>query len=73
MIRAACSAQPSRFMSSQKGYKLVKFGTDDEVDESLADLKSRVRCLSDRLEGLQYAKDHGGHLREVSRQGEFPL
>ena len=56
LIRAACAEQPGRFLSSQKGYKLVRFATEAEIDESVADLRSRIKHLTARAEGLEQAK-----------------
>ena len=56
MVRAACEQEPGRFMSSQRGYRLVKFGTIDEIDGAIADLLSRSTCLKRRAEGLASAK-----------------
>ena len=56
MIRAACAAQPTRFMSSQSGYKLARFATIAEIDCAVADLRSRVKHLTDRAEALENAK-----------------
>lgn len=56
MIRAACAAQPQRFLSSQAGYKLVKFATSTEINGAVADLFSRINHLAERAQQLQIAK-----------------
>ena len=55
MIRAVCAEKPEHFLSSQKGYKLVKYATDDEIDIAIADLRSRIRHLDDRAGALEFA------------------
>lgn len=53
MIRAVCAEKPEHFLSSQKGYKLVKYATDEELDIAIADLRSRIRHLDDRAGALE--------------------
>ncbi len=53
MIRAVCSAYPSRFLSTQAGYKRVEFATDDEIGNAIADLKSRCGHLTRRYTALE--------------------
>ncbi len=44
-IRMICAQWPSRFISTQAGYKRVAFATDGEIEYASADLKSRCRKL----------------------------
>jgi len=55
MIRAVCEEKPNHFLSSQKGYKLVKYATDEEINISIADLRSRMKHLDARASGLESA------------------
>jgi hypothetical protein len=55
MIRAVCQAEPDQFLSSQKGYKLVRYASDEEINESIADLMSRAKHMSERARGLERA------------------
>ena len=54
MIRAICSAKPDHFLSTQKGYKLVKFATDSEIEIAVADLRSRMKHLNARASSLEH-------------------
>jgi hypothetical protein len=62
MIRAVCAAEPGEFLSGQQGYKLVRYSTDAEINESIADLRSRVSHLNERAAGLETVL--------VTRQGQ---
>jgi len=53
MIRSVCSAYPSKFLSTQAGYKRVVNATDDEIDNAIADLKSRAGHLARRYNALE--------------------
>ena len=53
MIRSVCSAYPSKFLSTQAGYKRVINATDDEIDNAIADLKSRAGHLNRRYTALE--------------------
>ena len=53
MIRAVCSAYPSRFLSTQAGYKRVANANDDEIGNAIADLKSRCGHLTRRYTALE--------------------
>ena len=61
MIRAVCAEKPDYFLSSQKGYKLVKYATDEEIGISIADLRSRIRHLEDRAGALECALTQRHH------------
>ena len=52
MIRSVCSAYPSKFLSTQAGYKRVRDATDDEIENAIADLKSRAGHLQRRYTAL---------------------
>ncbi len=52
-VRAVCSMWPDRFLSTQAGYKRVKFATDDEIGNAIADLKSRCGHLTRRYSALE--------------------
>jgi len=72
MIRAVCSEKPEHFLSTQKGYKLVKYATDEELAESIADLRSRIKKMDNRahaLEEVQYYR--GAGQRELLDQREI--
>lgn len=55
MIRAVCQAEPDQFLSSQRGYKLVRYASDAEINESIADLRSRSKHMNERASGLERA------------------
>ena len=55
MIRAVCSEKPEHFLSTQQGYKLTKYATDEEIDIAVADLRSRIKHLDARASGLEWA------------------
>lgn len=58
-IRAVCSEYPEHFLSTQKGYKVVREATNDEIEEAIADLRSRIRHMSrraDALDGVLFAR-----------------
>lgn len=51
-IRAICSKWPHKFLSTQAGYRRVHDATDDEVENAIADLKSRCGHLTRRYMAL---------------------
>ena len=55
MIRACCEAKPEHFLSGQKGYKLVRYASDAELQHAIADLRSRVKHLNARADSLERA------------------
>ncbi len=72
MIRAACSEQPGRFMSGQKGYMLVEFATIREIEMSVADLRSRSSHLKRRADALENAKFiRSTGTRGITQQGQL--
>ena len=52
-IRAVCAMYPNQFLSTQQGYKLVKKATVCEIENAIADLRSRMAHLNRRAEGLE--------------------
>ena len=62
MIRAVCSEKPDHFLSTQQGYKLVKYATADEIENAIADLRSRIKHIERRAHALDtalFAKQQG--------------
>jgi len=55
LIRAICSEYPQHFLSSQKGYCLVKEASPDDIQHAIADLRSRCREMSRRADALEAA------------------
>ena len=53
MIRSVCQEKPEHFLSSQKGYKLTVAATDIELNESIADLRSRIHHMEMRAQALE--------------------
>ncbi len=53
MIRSVCSAYPDKFISTQQGYKRFPSATDDEIGNSIADLKSRCGHLTRRYMAME--------------------
>ena len=59
MIRAVCNEYPNHFLSTQAGYKRVNDATEDEIENAIADLRSRCGHMNrraDALEGVLRAK-----------------
>ena len=52
-IRDICERYPDMFFSTQKGYKLVRHASDDELRNSINDLRSRIKALTSRANGLE--------------------
>lgn len=52
-IRDVCQHYPEEFLSTQRGYKLVAYCTDDEINEAAADLKSRAMKIYNRAQSLE--------------------
>lgn len=72
MIRAACAAEPDRFLSSQSGYKLVQFASIAEIDIAVADLRSRIVHIRGRAEALEQARCHRfAGMFDITRQGQL--
>lgn len=61
-IRACCSEWPEHFISGRKGYKLAVRATDEEIEYSIHDLRSRCRSMLGRARKLQklLVKRHHG-------------
>jgi len=53
MIRAVCAELPSFFLSTQNGYKRADFATVDEIENSIADLRSRINHIDTRASALE--------------------
>ncbi len=53
MIRAVCSAYPHKFLSTQAGYKRVDCALNSEIENAIADLKSRCGHLTRRYTALE--------------------
>ncbi len=53
MVRAVCSAYPDRFLSTQAGYKRVDCALNSEIENAIADLKSRCGHLTRRYTALE--------------------
>lgn len=52
-IRAICSAYPEHFLSSQKGYCLVSEARPEDIENAVADLRSRCREMTRRADALE--------------------
>ena len=52
-IRAVCAVYPNQFLSTQRGYKIVKKASDDEIENAIADLRSRMSHLNRRASALE--------------------
>ena len=53
MIRAVCNEYPNHFLSTQAGYKRVTNATEDEIENAIADLRSRCSHMSRRADALE--------------------
>lgn len=53
MIRAVCNEYPNHFLSTQAGYKRVTDATEDEVENAIADLRSRCSHMQRRADALE--------------------
>ncbi|MCK5549091.1 MAG: hypothetical protein KAI41_01005 [Hyphomicrobiaceae bacterium] len=63
MIRAVCTEYPNHFLSTQAGYKRVNDATEEEIENAIADLRSRCQHMqrrADALEGVLRAKYQPG-------------
>ena len=65
LIRACCAEAPDQFISTQKGYRLLRYASDQEVNEAIADLRSRITHLNDRATRLERAAATRGPQREL--------
>ena len=52
-IRAICAEYPQHFLSTQRGYKLVKESSTNEIENAIADLLSRCHKIGGRAHALQ--------------------
>jgi len=52
IIRAICLAKPQHFISTQAGYKLTKYATDDELMNARNDLLSRCKKMQARADAI---------------------
>ena len=52
IIRAICQQRPEHFCSTQHGYKLVRYATDDELMNARNDLSSRCKKMQARAETI---------------------
>ena len=52
IIRAICEAKPEHFVSTQAGYKLTRYATDDELMNARNDLLSRCKKMQARAEAI---------------------
>lgn len=52
-IRAVCAVYPNQFLSTQQGYKIVKKASDSEIENAIADLRSRMAHLNRRASALE--------------------
>lgn len=53
MIRAICSEYPEHFISTQRGYSITATATDNQIEEAVADLRSRMKHLDHRAAALE--------------------
>ena len=53
MIRAVCAEHPRYFLSTQQGYKRADHATADELANSIADLRSRIKHIDARASALE--------------------
>ena len=53
MIRAVCAAYPNHFLSTQAGYKRVNDASEDEIENAIADLRSRCDHMQRRADSLE--------------------
>lgn len=59
-IRAICNEYPQHFLSTQRGYKLVRESTTNEIENAVADLVSRCNHMTRRAAALQtVARERG--------------
>jgi len=68
-IRYVCQAYSHEFISTQKGFRLMKHASTDEVRNAINDLNSRARKLTERAAGLERAL----HKRECPQTEELPF
>lgn len=54
-IRAICAAYPDHFISTQAGYCLFTEATDREIENAIADLRSRGNKITKRASGIEQA------------------
>ena len=54
-VRAICSEYPHRFLSTQDGYCLVAEATPAEIENAVADLRSRCAKMTARADKLERA------------------
>ncbi len=52
-IRAICAVYPNQFLSTQAGYKRVRDANEGEIENAVADLKSRIYHLARRVKALE--------------------
>lgn len=53
LIRAICSEYPEHFISTQRGYSITATATDGQLEEAIADLRSRMKHLDNRASALE--------------------
>ena len=53
LIRAICTDYPEHFLSTQSGYKLVEDATRPEIQNAVADLRSRCKHMERRASALE--------------------
>lgn len=67
MIRAVCQTFPGQFVSTQAGYCNWDEATDDEIENAIADLRSRVKHMNARADALE----HRLHRRQAAPQDDM--
>jgi len=57
MLRHLSESMPIMFMSDQRGYKLVKFATDAEIESSVHQLESKAKHIQRHATALKAVLD----------------
>jgi hypothetical protein len=63
LVRAICSEFPEHFISTQRGYSITATATDAQLEEAIADLRSRMKHLNNRASALERVLQDRGQPR----------